>query len=87
MTGKPREQIVAEAAARLAALRQSDHHGDGEVDDVMLAGEVAALFERAIAVPGLSGDALAVLRLRVQSAAFIAVDLVTEDFNRRELLA
>lgn len=82
-----RASIVSAAADRLAALRAADSHGDGEVDDAMLAGEVAALFERAIAAPGLSGDALAILRLRVQQAAFTAVDLVTEDFNRRELLA
>ena len=73
--------------SRLEALRAADSHGDGQVDDMMLAGEVADLFERALAVPGLSGDALAVLRLRVQSAAFIAVDLVIEDLDRRELLA
>jgi hypothetical protein len=83
----PREQIVDEAAGRLAKLRESDHHGDGEVDNMMLADEIAALFARAIAVPGLSGDALAVLRLRVQQAAFTAIDLVTEDFNRRGLLS
>lgn len=73
--------------SRLEALRAADSHGDGQVDDMMLAGEVADLFERAIAVPGLSGAALAVLRLRVQSAALTSVDLVAEDFNRRELLA
>lgn len=83
----PREQIVDEAAGRLAKLRECDRHGDGEVDNAMLAGEVAALFEKAIAVPGLTGDALAVLRLRVQQAAITAVDLVTEDFDRRGLLS
>lgn len=87
MSTPPREEIITAAADRLAKMRASDAHGDGAVDDTMLAGEVAALFEAAIAVPGLSGDALTVLRLRVQQAAFTAVDLVTADFDRRGLLA
>lgn len=75
-------------ADRLERRRQESGElsGDGMVDDMMLAGEIEELFSRALQIWRLDGEELAVMRLRIRAAASDSVDLVTEDFRRRELL-
>lgn len=82
-----RKPTIDERADHLEELRKLEHAGDGMVDDMMLSGEITEMFEKALMIHKLEGDALAVMRLRIRMAAIDAVDLVAEDFRRRGQLA